>query len=244
MSVTGAPSTTTTTAPTSCTRSGEPLVLVENGCSYRELIWLVSKLPISSRQKDDDDDDDHHHQVLPPEILRRIANFLTVDAVDPSQVVAVGCSSTDGRHSPRCCLEEDTSTWWISGIGRMPNGKGEEFVEFQLARQKRVVRLSSFGIEIPPLPMGPLSVRTLRVDCKVDASTNTWKHVSPIWTIENKTGWQTFSFPKPVDAEYVRVECLSNQISLFLRDSEQTSDAERNLLRQYSCVGFYHVKFE
>lgn len=324
------------------TTTNEPLVLQEIGCSYLELIWLISKLPISSLEESEEtgvhnkverSDDiyrqshqQQHRRVLPPEILRRIANWFTVDAVTPHEVQAVDCSSSDRRHPLRCCLQEDKSTWWISRFGSMPRGKGEQYVTFQLStspsssslsttstsaesassatltntvesststttnsstgtatnntnddntsnnsnsikrRQRQIVRLSKFSIEIPPLPMGPLSVRTLRLDCKrlnsnnsedsassslsdssSSANTTEWKTVSPIWTIENKTGWQTFDLPRPIDAEYVRVVCLSNQMSIFYnRDDDNIEDdaLRQQLFRTYECVGYYHVKLE
>lgn len=202
------------------------LVLMEIGCTYRELLRLIEKLPAVRLEERD--------EVLPPEIIEKIASFLTVVPVVPVDVVAVRASSSDGSHTLQDCLSTDKSTWWISSFGSMPNGKGEEFVEFRLS--SKPCRLRSVSIEIPPLPMGPLSVRTMKVKAKIG---DFWEEISPIYKVENKTGWQKYDIP-PVDTQLVRLVCLTNQISQFL----PTNSINEQDFRQFAAVGYFSVKFE
>ena len=129
----------------------EPLILQEMGCSYGDLCKLISRIPDMQSQ--------------PQEIVLKVTDFFRVNPVVPENVVALRASSHDERHPLEESLTPSTSTWWISGFGSMIGGKGEEWVEYELA--KTVCRLSTFKIEIPPLPSGPLSVRALRLDCKM-----------------------------------------------------------------------------
>jgi hypothetical protein len=114
-------------------------------------------------------------------------------------------------------------------------GKGEEYVEFELG--STMVRLSAVFISIPPMPRGPLSVRTLRLDSIAGGE---WRAVTPILVVENRSGWQRLDLPKPVDVQRVRVVCLSNQASRVL-DRTTTAPPEFDL--SYGAVGFYSIKF-
>jgi hypothetical protein len=207
----------------------QPLVVMEMKCSYRELFWVIERLPMV--RMDD--------QVLPQEIIHKIATFFTVDPVVPSKVVAVRATSSDERHDLQSCLDTNKSTWWISSFGSMPKGKGEEFVEFQLSSNP--CRLRSISIEIPPLPMGPLSVRTMRLHCKFG---DAWSAVSPIWTVENKTGWQQYNLQPQIDVQWVRLVCLTNQMSQFLPDGDDDETIVDQDFLQFASVGYYCVKFE
>ena len=226
---------------------------MEQNCSYLELIWMIQKILDA-----------------PQEITRTIASFFIVKPVVSSQVTAIRASSMSPSPSPdqyplSAVLDDSTATWWISGPGTMPRGKGCEYVEFQLSPQA-VCRVSKFSIQIPPLPMGPLSVRRLRLEQRVDEGTlkndgecsssspadtakSCWKECSPIWTVENKTGWQEYTLHPPVDVQNIRVVCLTNQIHGVLQRSEDDDDNEsddhrRVSLGMYSCVGYYCVRFE
>ena len=214
-------------------RKRPPLVVTESGGSYPELFWLIEKLPMVR----------HKDQVLPKEIIHKIAHFFTIEKVVSSEVVAVRASSSNGRHPLQESLTTNKNTWWISAFGNMPRGQGEEFVEFQMTNKKATTlrRLSSVSIEIPPLPMGPLSVRTMRIDCKFG---DTWRVVSPIYTVQNKTGWQQYKLPNPVDAELVRVVCLTNQMSQFLPDPGEVTGFRDEDFQQFAAIGYYCVKFE
>jgi hypothetical protein len=204
-------------------RSTEPLVLQAMGCSYQELCSSISRIPLV-REK-----------TLPQEIICKVADFFTVERVVPANVTSVRASSHDSRHDLQESLTMSKQTWWISAFGSMPNGRGEQYVEFELS--KKTCRLCTFKIEIPPLPSGPLSVRTLRLDCmKADG---TWRAVSPVWTVANRTGHQTFQLNPPVDARFCRVVCLTNQISQFLADDIH----DDGLTHHYTCVGYFCVRF-
>jgi hypothetical protein len=209
--------------------TNQPFVVTELGCSYRELFWLIEQLPMC---RGDD-------QSLPSEIIHKITNFFTVEPVVSSEVVAARATSTDGRHDLQACLDTSQSSWWLSSFGSMPKGRGEQYVEFQLSSKPR--RLCSVSVEIPPLPLGPLSARTMRLDSKFG---DTWRQVSPVWTVENKTGWQQYELHPPVDAQFVRVVCLTNQMAQFLRGGGDDQIPEPEVIPQFASVGYYCVKFE
>lgn len=271
----------------------ERLVLKENACTFRELVELVSDLPSARRWPGRrGPPPPPPSPSLPAEVARAVARWLTVARVGaPSSggvfVEATGCSSRSS--SPdlpiSCALDVDTSTWWISEGGSMPLGRGREWIAFGLCERSgdgiadRLVRLSRFRIEVPPLPSGPLSVRLLQLEYwatgtsttttttgdgdgdgddvdvgrgeepvgrgdSVEYGSATWRAASPVWTVESRSGWQTFDLPEPVDCAYVRVVCLSNQVSPFLRGDDEDDEVHRLFARAYSSVGFYHVKFE
>lgn len=207
----------------------EPLVVMEQKCSYLELIRTIQQI-----------------FNVPSEISHTIGDFFVVESVIPSKVKAIRSSSTSNQHPLSAALDDDISTWWISGPGSMPRGKGREYIEFQLS-SRSVCRLSKFSIQIPPLPMGPLSVRRLRLERRVETrggdtvSSGCWQSCSPIWTIENKTGWQEYALEPPVDVQSIRVVCLTNQMEVILHGLESDDEDMEN---QFSCVGFYCVKFE
>ena len=130
-------------------------------------------------------------------------------------------------------------------------GKGEEWVEFELDKSK-IVRLSSISIDIPMLPYGPLSVRTMRIDTKADSNNNnnnnnnnngdinkhrgTWRPSSSLLTVANRTGWQRIDLEEPIDAQVIKLVCLTNQASISLSNEDGDDEA--------SAVGFFTVKFE
>jgi hypothetical protein len=117
-----------------------------------------------------------------------------------------------------------------------PNGagKGEEYVEFELG--STMVRLSAVHVNIPPMPRGPLSVRTMRIDsCTTNLTTGEWRPLSPILVIENRSGWQRIELPEPVDVQYIRAVCLTNQASRFLNEQP---------LPDLNSVGFFTIRFE
>jgi len=259
----------------------------------------------------------------PNEIIRTVASFFLVSPIVPSDVTAIGASSSASSTSfpLSAVLDATISSWWISGLGTMPRGKGREHIEFLLSPSTssspnatqggRVCRLFKFSIQIPPLPMGPLSVRKFRleryveekkkkVDHPTTASNNpipgstadtktsnepssslavsssslggSWKPCSPIWIVENRSGWQEYVLDPPIDLRSVRVVCLTNQMHEILNQNHATARNNRNarngndsddddgeeeeedndedgnnanaLRNRYSCVGYYCVKFE
>ena len=202
---------------------GSPLVLMEMGGSYEN---LCSSIGILARDKG-----------LPEVIIQCIAKFFIIEPVVSEEVTAIRASSSDKRHALKECLNPSRRTWWISAFGGMPKGVGREYVEFRLS--KKPCRFSLFQIEIPPMPSGPLSVKTLQLLC-LDTS-GEWKVVSPILNIQNQTGFQDFPLNPPVDTTSCRVVCLSNQVSDWMADFD---DDDAQALVHYAAVGYYCVKFQ
>lgn len=185
--------------------------------------------------------------LLPNEIIRDIAIYFTVKKLDPTKTRAIGCSSSSSElHELKECLIDSSSSWWISSIneGSFHNGKGEEYVEFELDNTK-IVRLSTVSISIPMLPTGPLSVRTMRLDCCAnnDNKAPQWKPITPILTVDNRNGWQRIELNEPIDAQYIRLVCLSNQASRLL-DNNEITEINDTYGHAMTAVGFFTVKFE
>lgn len=110
-----------------------------------------------------------------------------------------------------------------------------------------MVRLSAVLVKIPPLPHGPLSVRTMRIDSSSSYSSyphnptnDTWVPVSSSdLVIENRSGWQRIELSDPVDVQYIRVVCLTNQASRFLNDNN-----EQQPFPDFNSVGYFTIRFE
>ncbi len=169
---------------------------------------------------------------LNDDVAKHVASYLIVPRVIPASVRAVGCSSTDGSHPLAECLSLNQNTWWISDAESMPGGRGAEYVEFQLS--STLCRLSRVGIQIPPLPHGPLSVREFVIHA-FDAGV--WETISPTWTCENVSAVQHFAFDPPgVDVQFVRVVCLSNQYNELYNNRLASFNFDR--------VGFFTVTFD
>jgi hypothetical protein len=98
------------------------------------------------------------------------------------------------------------------------------------------VRVRAVSLKIPPLPQGPMSLRgfVLQKSDHIDSSSSTsttastnnnnnninntmvWETISPLWTLESRSGWQRFVLQDtdgPFDVRYLRILCLSNQIA-------------------------------
>lgn len=256
----------------------EPFIVQEMQSSYRELVQLIAHLPMVKQEFPATAPDttasafcsSSSSSSLPQELIRKIASYFIIERVTHSQVQAIQASSTAGRFPLQEVLRDDDTTWWISSTGSMPKGRGHEYVQFRLGPVLR--RLSAISIKIPPLPLGPLSVRTIRLDVLLEEGATSssldmvphheeqqqWKTVSTPshWTVENKTGYQKFELHPPIDAKVIRIVCLTNQMSRFLQnydDAEEDEEEEeeegmgRNrhrVLHQFESVGFYSVLFE
>jgi hypothetical protein len=213
-----------------------PLIAKEMSCSYDELIRLIRRLPVVLQGD----------QSLPNELIHKIGHYFVVNPVQHKQVTAVRASSTVGRFPLGAVLEDDDATWWISAMGSMPQGKGAEYIEFQLSPVVR--RLTAVSIKIPPLPVGPLSVRTFRIaipDDSVSQPTTTWTNATDELIVENKTGYQRFELSPGIDARSIRIVCTMNQISRFLGQNNEAEDENNNNgANQFDAVGLYSIKFE
>lgn len=201
----------------------EPLVLASMNCTYSQLQNLVQKINF---------DQSGTAKHLPPELSCHVANFLTLRKVVRGEVEAVEASSVDSPHSLSECLVDNEDSWWMSAFGTMPGGRGDEYVEFRLCKRHVLRRVVGVHVRIPPLPLGPLSVREFRVD--VADEEGIWRQLPAIFPVDNRSGMQRFPLGD-VDAHSVRIVCLSNQISPYL-------DAESPILHER--VGFYAVQFD
>jgi hypothetical protein len=228
---------------------------------------LPQSAPASSEgapTKDDAPAARERRKSLTPELMRRVAGYLTVRPVQQSDVRVIGCSSHDRRHPLESCLTPADSTWWISGPQTMIHGRGREYVEFQICPaggHESCRRLSSFSLRIPPLPMGPLSVREFELQCRVErfhaaggatnVSTSSFSYRTLALTtpsaVQNVSGWQDFFLQEPADVSVVRIVCLSNQISRFMEDAANANSTSGPILplvaTPFDQVGFYSIRF-
>ena len=115
----------------------------------------------------------------------------------------------------------------------MPQGRGEEWVECGLCEPTTLRRVQAVYMSIPPLPVGPLSVREFRVDACDEKGA--WRQLPFIFSVDNRNGMQRFPIGA-VDAHSIRVVCLANQISAHLATMQSPNEMER--------VGFYALKFD
>lgn len=117
--------------------------------------------------------------------------------------VKVKASSNRGDFPLHVVLEDDERKWWISRPGSFTQGRGEEFLDFVFASPS-VVRV--MGISIPPMPMGPLSVREFAVEADVN---DKWKSVSPRMQTLDRPGLQEVALDL-VETRRLRVKFLSS----------------------------------
>ena len=217
------------------TTENEPLVLSCMNCSFTQLRSVIQEINFASRTTAAAAIATQPRQqlFLPLELSGYVATFFTVPRVVPSQVEAVAASSLDATHKLTGCLVNDEDSWWLSGFGTMPGGRGDEYVEFRLCPRPLLRRVVAVFVRIPPLPLGPLSVREFRVE--VSDENLTWRNLPEVYSVDNRTGLQRFPIGN-IDAYCIRIVCLSNQISQFLEAMESPHRMER--------VGFYAVQFE
>jgi len=138
----------------------------------------------------------HRHVRLlekPPAAARRI---------DLDRVV-VRASSTRGDFPLQTVLEDDDRKWWISKPGSFSLGRGEEYLEFEFASSTFV---QVMGISIPPMPMGPLSVREFSVEAHVKQR---WQAISPRLQTLDQTGLQEVAL-QLVGTRRLRMKCFTS----------------------------------
>jgi hypothetical protein len=139
---------------------------------------------------------------LLPEVRQHILCYLLVEPIRPSEVTVTGCSSHDNAHSPAHCLDDSPLSWWMSAPQSMPQGRGREYVQFRLGPCPR--RLTMFGIKIPPLPQGPLSVfefclevpraplRQADLEGEEKGDSREWIPITPVLSTSNHAHMQWF----------------------------------------------------
>ena len=208
--------------------NSEKFVLASMKASFDELRGLIRLIDFSENNRDIE-----QSKHLPAELSSYVANFLTVKRCDHSEAEAVAASSMDSMFKLERCMVDDQDSWWLSGFGSMPRGRGDEYVEVRLSKTNSLRRVQSVSMSIPPLPVGPLSVREFRLE--VANQQGDWTQLPFEFQVQNESGMQRFPIGN-VDATSIRVVCLSNQISPFLDSMESPNDMER--------VGFYAIKFE
>lgn len=174
---------------------------------------------------------------LNDDLFRFIADFLVIEPVYKEEIRIVDASSNRNDFALENVLMDDTTTWWISESGTMTLGRGEEYLEFSISNNNQLRRVQSIHISIPPMPFGPASVQTFRVDYWIDngcGTTSCWMKGIDIMTVSSsRYGMQRFDLRSPIDAARVRLVCLSNQTSSL-------GTAGYGVLSP-DCVGLYAV---
>ena len=102
------------------------------------------------------------------------------------------------------------------------------------------------SLKIPPLPLGPLSVREFYLETfRMERG---WFKISPHYLVANREGWQTFDLPnKGCDVDEVRIVCLRNQMAEYLDGLDMAMVRSRGLeadIRRFASVGFFSIRFE
>lgn len=163
----------------------------------------------------------------------RIAEYLRIDPVANTELSVDACSSTRDDFPLQEVLNSNTSTWWISEGGSMPGGVGEEWLEFSFGGVRRV---SYIGLQIPPMPMGPLSVREFKLLSRGLGDEGSWSEVlqAPMTTLD-RAEMQEFAINPPVITAGIRLVCLTNAAA-----SSKFGD---HLMFSPDCVGLFRVSF-
>lgn len=173
---------------------------------------------------------------IPDAAAQRVADFLTIEWMDPAELSVTTCSSTRGDFPLKCVLDSSEGDWWISG-NNLADGVGSEYLEFSVGATVR--RVSFLALSIPPLPHGPLSVRDFHVLALLPGASGTeeddWVAASPnpMHTLD-KPGLQEFALVPPAETRALRLVCTRTA-------------AAGNLLERYtgmvSCIGLFQVRF-
>jgi len=182
-------------------------------------------------------------KVLPPELASRVISYLIVEPVQMTQV-RPKCSSThDGIHPLMESLTDSENTWWLSRPGTMPGGKGREYIQYSLTTASTLCRLRRVSIKIPPIPVGPLSVREFYLE--TFGMERGWFRISPNYLVENRHDWQTFELiDGGCDVSEVRVVCTRNQVAEYLEDMATMSRLWTGDIQRFASVGFFSIRFE
>jgi len=122
-----------------------------------------------------------------------VQQFLLVPDVRHEDVQVAACSSSRGDFPLASCLEANDK-WWIS------DGPCTQWLELDLGGRRCV---SSLGLRIPPLPMGPLSVRAFRVEAQEPGG---WRTVLEALTRDAE---ELQEFALGVEAERLRLVCAT-----------------------------------
>ena len=168
------------------------------------------------------------------DIIECILRCMVVQPVDMAQVRAVCASSSNGSGPchPSHTLDPSTSNWWISSSER---GGRDEYVTYELGPANVIVDF--FHITIPPLPSGPLSVRTFHLQI-ADESTGPWERATSDLMTLDVASRQWVALEPPLEARYVRVVCGTNAAhhELTRINGDATGLAP-------TCIGYFEAGF-
>lgn len=174
---------------------------------------------------------------LPDLVARKIADHLCLHTMVPSEVLVRGCSSARGDFPISAVLNANENEWWISSSGSTPAGRGNEYLEFSFGGFKRV---SFVALKIPPLPVGPLSVRDFHIVALTPgmqaSDSNAWVVASPnpLKTLD-RGDLQEFALDPPIEAESLRLVCMLNAAAA------EEGGASGMLFAD--CIGLFQVAF-
>lgn len=224
---------------------GASALLVRDMHWYTSLPELVETIHDSAGRTSNTSGDDDATLSLPLDICQRIGDFFVIEPVNMIEVSVLSCSSHDRSCNPNDVLNEDENSWWISERGSMPRGVGRVVMEFGLNKTGNSLRrLREICIKAPPMPQGPLSLRTFQIRTTVSSKPRHDGDMNDDWQeilhghVASHAGWQRFRVA-PTDCLRLQLVCLTNQISLFLMDE---GVLDRN--HPYSAVGLYSIRFE
>jgi len=170
-------------------------------------------------------------------LLNEVLSYVCIERVDSLSVRAVEASSQDGNISNNdisYTLEDRLDRWWISGAGSCPNGKGKEWVSYDLCPNNnsgRSVQVNLLRLVIPPLPQGPLSVRKFHLEASDTSASNEgpWTAATEELTTLDSGDVQEWSIYPPIESRFVRIICRENAAAVFNP--------------AYACIGFFTIGF-
>ena len=195
-----------------------------------------------------------------PELIDHVLSFLALLPVEMEAVRAVGASSAEGRDrrcSPASSLDPSSDNWWISAWNSMPNGRampdgrGAQYVEYELGPQPVVV--STVHLTIPPLPSGPLSVRCFHLQTSNDppdggtTSVRRWERASADMYTLDVGSRQSLALVPPIEAKrFVRIVCTLNAAAAAMgqEQEEGMEMVEFDTERVPTSIGFFCIAFE
>ncbi|KAJ1460436.1 hypothetical protein M885DRAFT_509416 [Pelagophyceae sp. CCMP2097] len=173
------------------------------------------------------------------DLVPRVLAFLIVRTVDPAHVKSCGASSCMGGFSNHAntTKPETEESWWVSAAGSCPNGVGREWVAFDLGDARRIRFVS---VRIPPLPSGPLSVRTFHLETCIDGGgVGAWRAASPEFTTLDTGELQEFQVVPAVDARFVRLVCSQNAVAHLLDHRPEL----RVVVPLPNAIGLFEIGF-
>lgn len=197
---------------------------------------------------------------LQPELIDHVLSFLEVARVDMALVRAVGCSSIDEDNPSRCAmdmaLDPSPDNWWISAPGTTEGGVGAEWLAFCLSENGQPRVVERVELKIPPLPHGPLSVRTFHLESSA-CSDGPWQRASKDYETLDASASQAFQCEPPVEAPFIRIVCTRNaaraaadeqRASMARRglidlEAESEEDRQRALHHISGSIGFFSIAF-